>query len=146
MCHRDEVVTGGLENIAYSQTGIAGSWTVVDLGRPILPACSLGPTCNDVDDIVLAGRNFIAVTHPNAEVFTSQDLRIWTQRETGLAHDGTGLWVTSFAEGVSLVGGGRGKLAASYDNGIHWFVMDSGFADDGIITLGYGAGVFLVAE
>jgi hypothetical protein len=137
------VASGREESLAYSVDGSAGTWTVVDLGRVLEPGCELSLDCNDVDDVVHTGERFVAVTHPSAEVFTSPDLVYWAPRATGLPRDSAGLWVANYTTGLTVVAGGRGKLATSRDGGITWTPEDPGFGDDGIIAIARGRELLL---
>ncbi|HZD03262.1 MAG TPA: hypothetical protein VE173_00040 [Longimicrobiales bacterium] len=142
------VATGGREQVARSVDG--RSWSVGSIGATadMDPGCTLGPDCNDIDDISFTGTRYVAVTQPTLRVWVSADLKRWEPRITGLPElplPFRGLWVTMSVGGVSFVGGGGGKLAASYDDGDRWQVLDPGFATDGIWALARGRGLYLVA-
>lgn len=138
------VVSGREESLAHSFDGSLGTWTMVKLGRVLEPGCVLSVDCNDVDDVAYTGSRFVAVTHPSAEVFMSSDLAHWATRITGLPRDSSGLWVASHFAGVTVVAGGRGKLASSRDGGVTWMPEDAGFGDDGIIGVAQGNGILVI--
>lgn len=142
------VVSGGREQIAVSPDG--REWQVRRLGltSDIDPSCSLAADCNDIDDVSYTGSGYLAVTHPTMGVWASADLMTWDARPAGLPvleEQRRGLWTTLSAEGVSLVGGGGGKLAASYDGGATWERVETGPGAHDIWATAYGDGRLLVA-
>jgi hypothetical protein len=138
------VASGREESLTYSIDGSPGTWTIVNLGRVLEPGCELSSACNDVDDVVHTGSRFVAVTHPAVQVLTSTDLSQWTPCVTGLPQDSAGLWIAHHSRDMTVVGGGRGKLAISRDGGINWTPEDAGFGADGIIAITGGGGTLVV--
>lgn len=142
------IVTGGHEQVARSSDGL--TWEVERIGivPGMAPQCTpVGPECIDVDDIAFTGERFLVVTHPEGAVWASEDLEHWRRRETGLPMLPVhlrGLWSVFSGAGVTLVGGGGGKLAVSYDHGDTWAPQDAGFQGEDIWTITEGAGRYLV--